>query len=147
MTGPGGVGKTRLALEFAHQLGNDFDQGACFVSLVGTSSTEFIVPTIADALSFTFSGSTELKAQLFNHLKGKHLLLVLDNLEHLLTGIELLDELLSYAPNVKLLTTSREQLNLRAEWAFVVQGLPVPLDTQTHELGVEQCGCVVCSAG
>jgi predicted ATPase len=126
LTGPGGVGKTRLALEIAHQLRDTFDHGACFVSLVGTSASEFIIPAIADSLGFSFSGVIELKAQLFHFLKEKHILLVLDNLEHLLTGIEMLDELLEYAPNVKLLTTSREQLNLRTEWAFEVQGLPIP---------------------
>jgi len=126
LTGPGGVGKTRLALEVAHQLRDRFDQGACFVSLVGTRASELIIPAIADALGFSFSGTIELKAQLFNFFKEKQILLVLDNLEHLLNGIELLDELLEYAPNVKLLTTSREQLNLRTEWVFEVQGLPVP---------------------
>jgi len=113
LTGPGGVGKTRLSLEAAHKLQNNFENGAAFISLVGTSAPEFIIPAIADALAFTFSGNQELKAQLFNFLKEKRIFLVLDNLEHLLNGIELLDELLESAPDVKLLTTSREQLNLR----------------------------------
>jgi predicted ATPase/transcriptional regulator with XRE-family HTH domain len=134
LTGPGGVGKTRLALETARQLSDSFDHGVCFVSLVGTSASEFIVPAIADALGLTFSGSTELKVQLFNYLKEKDILLVLDNLEHLLDGIELLDELLGYAPRVKLLTTSREQLNLRVEWAFEVHGLPIPARVELNHL-------------
>jgi predicted ATPase/transcriptional regulator with XRE-family HTH domain len=134
LTGPGGVGKTRLALEAARQLSDSFDHGACFVSLVGTSASEFIVPAIADALGLTFSGSTELKVQLFNYLKEKDILLVLDNLEHLLNGIELLDELLGYAPRVKLLTTSREQLNLRVEWTFEVHGLPIPATIELNHL-------------
>ncbi|HSL28265.1 MAG TPA: tetratricopeptide repeat protein, partial [Anaerolineales bacterium] len=127
LTGPGGVGKTRLALEVAHRLNNSFHHGACFVSLAGTGSSELIIPAIADALSFAFSGTNELKLQLFNYLKEKHALLVLDNLEHLLNGIQLLDELLKRAPGVKVLATSREQLNLRAEWIFEVQGFPIPL--------------------
>jgi predicted ATPase/transcriptional regulator with XRE-family HTH domain len=126
LTGPGGVGKTRLALEVAHRLRDTFDDGVCFVPLVGTNASEFIIPAIADSLGFSFSGAIELKTQLFNFLKEKHILLVLDNLEHLLNGIELLDELLEYAPSLKLLATSREQLNLRTEWAFDVQGLPIP---------------------
>ncbi|NOH02749.1 MAG: tetratricopeptide repeat protein [Chloroflexi bacterium] len=134
LTGPGGVGKTRLALEVAHQLNKSFQHGACFVSLVGTSSPEFIIPTIADALGFAFSGATELKTQLFNFLKSKHVLLVLDNLEHLLGGIELLDELLEVAPEIKLVATSREQLNLRAEWVFEVHGLPVPSSNKSNNL-------------
>ncbi|HET9907737.1 MAG TPA: helix-turn-helix domain-containing protein, partial [Anaerolineales bacterium] len=126
LTGPGGVGKTRLALEVGHQQNNSFHHGACFVSLVGTSTPELIVPAIADGLGFAFSGMTDLKLQLFNYLKEKHILLLLDNLEHLLNGIELLDELLERAPHVKILATSREQLNLRSEWTFDVQGLPIP---------------------
>ena len=134
LIGPGGVGKTRLSLEVANQLQAAFENGACFVSLVGTSASEFIVPAISEALGFSFSGATELKAQLFNQLRDKHVLLVLDNLEHLLNGIELLDELLAFAPRVKLLTTSREPLNLRTEWAFEVQGLPVPANIEVQDL-------------
>jgi predicted ATPase/transcriptional regulator with XRE-family HTH domain len=134
LTGPGGVGKTRLALEAAHQLHDSFKHGVFFVSLVGTGASEFIIPAIANALGFVFSGSSELKIQLYNHLREKQTLLVLDNLEHLLDGIELLDELLAYAPSVKLLSTSQEQLNLRAEWVFDVQGLPVPADIELNDL-------------
>jgi predicted ATPase/transcriptional regulator with XRE-family HTH domain len=134
LTGPGGVGKTRLTLEVAHRLNTTFKNGAHFVSLVGTSATEFIVPAIGEALGFVFSGSTELKVQLFNHIKEQHMLLILDNLEHLLNGIELLDELLECAPGIKLLTTSREQLNLRAEWILEVQGLPVSSHIELNDL-------------
>ena len=134
LTGPGGVGKTRLALAVGQQLSGSFSRGAAFVSLVGTISAEFIIPAIAGALGFVFSGTTELKTQLFNYLKEKNILLVLDNLEHLLNGIELLDELLANSPDVKLLTTSREQLNLRAEWVFEVQGLPVPSNIEFASL-------------
>ena len=135
LIGLGGVGKTRLAMEVAHRLGDTFESGVCFVSLVGTSSAEFIIPAIADALGFVFSGTLELKAQLFHFLKEKQTLLILDNLEHLLDGIELLDDLLQYAPKVKILATSREQLNLRAEWVFEVQGLPVYSNVELSKPG------------
>ncbi|HSL31185.1 MAG TPA: tetratricopeptide repeat protein [Anaerolineales bacterium] len=134
LTGPGGVGKTRLALEVAHQLRDRFVDGVRFVPLAGTSICTFVVPAIAEALGFAFSGTTELRAQLFNYLKDKSILLVLDNLEHLLDGIEMLDELLEHAPEVRLLTTSRERLNLRAEWSVEVQGLPVPSEIQLDRL-------------
>jgi transcriptional regulator with XRE-family HTH domain len=94
LTGPGGVGKTRLAVEGAHRLQDIYEYKTCFVSLVGTSAPEFIIPALADALGFTFPGTGEPKKQLFNFLRDKHILIVLDNLEQLLTGIELLAELL-----------------------------------------------------
>jgi predicted ATPase/DNA-binding XRE family transcriptional regulator len=126
LLGPGGVGKTRLALEVAQRLREEFHQAISFVSFAGTSAPEFMVPAIADSLGFSFLGSTEPKSQLLNFLREKHVLLVLDNLEHLLEGVELLDDLLTHAPSIKILATSREQLNVRAEWTFEVQGLPVP---------------------
>lgn len=134
LTGPGGVGKTRLSLEVARELRENFEHGSVFVSLAGTGSSEYIIPAIANALGFEFSGTQELKSQLFHFLRDKQILLVLDNLEHLLNGIQLLDELLEYAPRIKVVATSREQLNLRAEWAFEVQGLPVPVDLALNDL-------------
>jgi predicted ATPase/transcriptional regulator with XRE-family HTH domain len=135
LTGPGGVGKTRLALEAAQSLETGFEHGAHFVALAGTGAPEFIIPAIADTLGFLFSGTRDLKSQLFGFLREKHLLLVLDNLEHLLEGIEVLDELLEKAARVKLLATSREPLGLRAEWIFEVQGLPIPADQEG--IGIE----------
>lgn len=134
LTGPGGVGKTRLALEVAHQLQDTFENGVYFVSLIGTSSAKFVIPAIANALGSIFSGTADLEIQLFNYLRERQILLVLDNLEHLLNGIELLDELLAYAPAVKIVTTSREQLNLRPEWIFEVQGLPIPSAGELDDL-------------
>ncbi len=124
--GPGGIGKTRLAIEAASTQRERFSDGAYFVPLVSLTSPQFIVPAIADALGLVFSGPADPKAQLLNHLREKSSLLVLDSLEHLLEGAGLLAELLQQAPGVKLLVTSRERLNLQAEWLFGLQGLPVP---------------------
>lgn len=126
LTGPGGVGKTRLVLEVAHRLQDVFEHGVHFVSLVSTSSSEFIVPAIAAALGLTLSSVHNPRGQLIHFLREKHLLLVLDNLEHLLAGIELLTELLENAPHLQILATSRERLSLRSEWVIEVQGLPIP---------------------
>jgi predicted ATPase/DNA-binding CsgD family transcriptional regulator len=124
LTGPGGIGKTRLAIEVARLLAPT--GGSCFVPLQPLTSPEFIVTAIADALGFTFYGDTDPRQQLLGYLAGKHLLLVLDNFEHVVEGVDLLPELLDHAPHLKLLVTSRERLHLREEWLFDVGGLTVP---------------------
>jgi predicted ATPase/transcriptional regulator with XRE-family HTH domain len=126
LVGPGGIGKTRLAIEAASAQGQHFPDGVYFVPLVSLTSSQFIVPAIADVLGFVFSGPVDPHAQLLNYLRGKSLLLLLDNLEHLLEASGPLAELLRQAPGVKLLVTSRERLNLQGEWLFDIQGLPVP---------------------
>jgi predicted ATPase/transcriptional regulator with XRE-family HTH domain len=134
LVGPGGIGKTRLAIEVACAQRAAFADGVFFVSLASTGSTEFILPAIAAAMGFTFSGPTEPRVQLMNYLCGKHILLLLDNLEHLLDGVELFTRILECAPESKLLVTSRERLDLHGEWVFEVQGLPAPADDQVEGL-------------
>jgi transcriptional regulator with XRE-family HTH domain len=127
LVGPGGIGKTHLALEVACRHQDLFPERACFVSLASLSSPTYLVPAIADALGFSFQGQVEPRLQLNNYLRSKEMLLVLDNAEHLLDGVDLFVELLEDAPGVKLLVTSRERLNLQGEWVFEIQGLPVPI--------------------
>jgi predicted ATPase/transcriptional regulator with XRE-family HTH domain len=130
LVGPGGIGKTRLAIETASQMQDSFPDGVYFVPFAAVNSSRFIVPMIADAIGFAFQRENfvDPKSQLFNYLHDKQALLLMDNLEHLLVepGIELLSELLEHAPQVTLLATSRESLGLYGEWIFEVQGLPVP---------------------
>lgn len=133
VVGPGGMGKTRLALAAAHQQAA-VGQGVAFVALAALTAPAFIVPAIANALGFAFAGASEPKRQLLNYLRAQQLLLVLDNIEHLLEGVELLSELLTHAPALKLLVTSRERLNLQGEWVFDLQGLPVPPGEQSAHL-------------
>jgi predicted ATPase/transcriptional regulator with XRE-family HTH domain len=143
LVGPGGIGKTRLAIEAASRLQDDYADGVYFVPLAPVNSARFIVPVIADVTGFTFESASgaDPKTQLFSYLKEKHVLLLTDNLEHLLIelgvepGIEVLAELLAHAPRVKLLATSRESLGLQGEWVFEVQGLPVP-ESEQAEHGV-----------
>jgi len=134
LIGPGGIGKTRLAIETAAHVQDAFANGVYLVSLASVNTTSFIVPLIADALGFVFQsqGRTDPKTQLFSYLKEKQILLLIDNLEHLLSGpgIEILSELLASAPRVELLVTSRESLRLNGEWVFEVHGLPVPAHSQ-----------------
>jgi predicted ATPase len=106
LVGPGGIGKTRLAIESAAAQREAFGDGAYFVALAPLGAAEFIVPAIADALGFSFYGPTDPQSQLLNYLCEKTLLLVLDNIEHLLDGVELLADVLQHAPGLKLLVTS-----------------------------------------
>ncbi len=133
LTGIGGIGKTRLAIEFASRQRDRFPAGVHFVPLVSVQSAESIVPAIAEALEFSFSGPADLKEQLIGHLSaapGQPALLVLDNLEHLIVqsaeAVGLVTELLERVPSLKILATSRERLNLHGEWMYELHGLPVP---------------------
>jgi hypothetical protein len=125
--GPGGIGKTRLALQVAAEQVDAFLHGVTFVPLASLLSAELLAPAIADALQLPLHGREAHKVQLLNHLRDKELLLVLDNFEHLVpTGLRLLLDILRAAPEVKLLVTSRERLNLRWEWVMALDGLPYP---------------------
>jgi predicted ATPase/DNA-binding CsgD family transcriptional regulator len=133
LVGPGGIGKTRLAIEAARFLidsplpeGEGPGVRVHFVPLQPLTSPDFIVPTVAGALHFAFYGEQDPKSQLLSYLRDKHLLLVLDNFEHVMDGAGLLPEMLEAAPGVKLLVTSRERLSLREEWVVDVHGLPYP---------------------
>jgi predicted ATPase/DNA-binding SARP family transcriptional activator/DNA-binding NarL/FixJ family response regulator len=126
LIGPGGVGKTRLAYQVAASKAGDFASGVCLVPLSGIASSQHVLSTLARSLAFEFYGNTDQKAQVFDYLREKSLLLVMDNCEHILEGIEVLGEILAAAPRVKILATSRERLNLQGEWLFPVHGLPFP---------------------
>ena len=140
LVGPGGIGKSRLALEAACRQWECFADGVHFASLAGTSSPEFMVPAIAQAVGLNFAGPAEPSSQLVNYLSNKQALLLLYNLEHLLAGVDVLAALLAGAPGLKLLVTSRERLELRGEWVFGVEGLPVPPEGQVE--GVENYSAV-----
>ena len=134
LVGPGGVGKTRLAIAVAAQQMEAFPNGACFVPLAGVSSVESIVPSILQALGLKQSEQGDLKQQLFDYLRDKELILLLDNFEHLVEGAGLVSELLEQAPQLIMLVTSRQRLGLQAEWAFEVNGLYYPKGKDTQNL-------------
>jgi predicted ATPase/DNA-binding CsgD family transcriptional regulator len=134
LVGPGGVGKTRLAIEAAQQLAGSFRDGANFVSLQPLSHATLMVPTIAEALQLSFFGGDQPRAHLLHALGGRRCLLVLDNFEHLLDGATLVSEILAEAPHVRVLVTSRERLNLREEWVFDVKGMSYPSSVYSESI-------------
>jgi DNA-binding SARP family transcriptional activator/predicted ATPase len=123
---PGGMGKTRLAIQAASQ--TDFADGIYFVPLAPVRSVDFLVPTIIETVRCSSEAKLDSWQQFLDYLSDKRLLLVLDNFEHLLEGADLLPELLAAAPGIKLLVTTRERLNLREEWVFDLRGLDYPLN-------------------
>ena len=123
---PGGMGKTRFAIAAAKKQLANFKDGIYFVPFAPVTATEQMVYALADGLNFNFYGRDESENQLLDYLKDKNMLLVLDNLEHLLAGVELISKILQASTNIKVLATSRERLNLHAEWLFDLRGLSFP---------------------
>jgi predicted ATPase/DNA-binding XRE family transcriptional regulator len=129
LIGPGGIGKTHLAIEAAREQQGLFADGATFVGLAPVIGREQAITTIADSLGLVLYTASDRAEQLIAALHAKQVLLLLDNFEHLLADapcVTLVRDLVRGAPTVKLLVTSREPLRIQAEWVFEVQGLPVP---------------------
>jgi predicted ATPase len=126
LVGPGGAGKTRLALAAAARRIERYPHGVHFVPLVAVASPEFLAPAVAESIQFAVDGAHSgfsAQDQLLDYLSERSTLLVLDNFEHLVGGTDLLGEIIERAPQVELLTTSRERLNLQSEWVIDVHGL------------------------
>ncbi|MCB9436694.1 MAG: AAA family ATPase [Anaerolineales bacterium] len=116
--GIGGIGKTRLAVEVARRCHDDFPDGVYFVPLASIQSLDEAIASIAKTLRITKSGQGQLLGDIIAFLRRKAVLLVMDNLEHLLKLVPTLDQLLTQAPSTTLLTTSRQALNLHGETLF-----------------------------
>ena len=126
LTGPGGVGKTRLAVAVAERLAGDFADGVRFVSLAPLADPDLVVPAIAAAVGVPEARDRPLRSGLEEALAGREMLLVLDNFEHLLAAAPPTAGLLAAAPRLRLLVTSRIALRVGGEREFPVQPLPVP---------------------
>lgn len=129
LVGPGGIGKTRLAIEVAKQDLRKYPEGIYFIPLASISEPDQIVPAIAGAMNFSFdthASTLDPFSQLVDFIEKRNSLLVLDNYEHLIDGTAIVGDLLGQTLNVKLLITSRERLNLQGEWTFNVHGLEYP---------------------
>ncbi len=126
IVGAGGIGKTRLAIQTAHQLAPHFRDGTYLVSLAHTNDSKLLFTTIAETIQFAFYGGLPAEEQLLNHLASRHMLLILDNFEHLVGGANALSQLIARAPHAKLLITSRELLHLQEEWSVPMRGMGYP---------------------
>ncbi len=127
LTGAGGSGKTRLALHAAAELAGDFADGVWFVSLAPVRDPSLVEATVAQVLG--------VQGEVLEHLRSRRLLLLLDNLEHLLEAATWIAELLAVAPDLRVLATSRERLAVAAEQEYVVPTLALP---EASELFVER---------
>ena len=126
LTGPGGVGKTRLALAVAAGFGPDFADGSAFVDLSPVRDPALVPAALAAALGVREAGDATLADRLGTLLVDRRLLLVLDNFEQVLDAAPLVARLLAACPGLRVLATSREPLRLSAEQVFPVAPLPVP---------------------
>ncbi len=150
LVGPSGIGKTRLAVEAAFRAVDAFTDGAYVVALNNISSIPMLIQTIATSIGLELQRKTDPKIQLFDYLREKSILLMLDNFESVLThgtpseegaqpgGDTFLIELIEQAPGAKVLVTTLERLNLQTEWVLPVEGLAYPaIDGATERLRVD----------
>ncbi|GEM_PF-494229 len=134
LTGPGGVGKSRLALQSAADLLDCFPQGVYFVPLLPVEKPELIPAQIASVLGLRPAQGDDPEEALVRHLEKRRILLVLDNFEHLTPGARFLAQILEKSREVKLLVTSRERLNLAQEHLLPLTGLETPAPGTTQAL-------------
>ncbi len=132
----GGMGKTRLSIEAGKQQLGHFTDGVFFVPLAPLKSAVNMVPTIADAISFTFQGQGNETQELLDYLREKNTLLIMDNFEHVLDGAEIITEILGECPQVTVLASSRENLNVQGETRFRISGMDFP-EWETPEDALE----------
>jgi predicted ATPase len=126
LSGPGGVGKTRLGIRVAEELAGEFADGVCFVPLAPVQKPDLVLSSIAGTLGLRELGEKPLSERLAEHLKEKELLLILDNFEQVVEAAPQVAELLAVCPRLKVLTTSREVLHLSCERVFPVSPLRLP---------------------
>ena len=126
LTGAGGTGKTRLGLQAAAELTQEFEDGVYFVSLAAIRDPQLVVPAMAGTLGVKEAGGQPLLENLEYYLGEKRMLLMLDNFEQILEAAPMVAELLSAAPNLKVLATSRIPLRLYGEYEYSVPPLALP---------------------
>ncbi|HEU5381023.1 MAG TPA: tetratricopeptide repeat protein [Ktedonobacteraceae bacterium] len=133
LCGPGGVGKTRLAIQIAREMREFFKDGVSFISLAEIDNPALVKPRVAEALGVWDSSQLSVTEQIKVALAGKQCLLILDNFEQLTQAALFLEELLTICQEIKVLVTSRSVLHLSAEYLFSVLPLEVPDPTNQIE--------------
>ena len=128
LTGPGGIGKSRLAIDVANGMADEFTDGLAFVSLAAVTHPELVPGTIALALGVRDDGGGSIEEKLATSLRNRQLLLVIDNFEQVQDAAPLLTRLLAAAPELRLLVTSRAVLRLSGETTFEVGPLALPVE-------------------
>ena len=134
LTGPGGIGKTRLALKAAHEFPTSTAVECWFVDLAPVQEATLVIPTIAQTLGVNTNAGQAALASLKHYLHRRQVLLLLDNFEHVLAAAPQIGELLASAPGLKILVTSRAVLHLSGEYEFAVPPLAVPDATDPIDL-------------
>ncbi|MBK8988228.1 MAG: tetratricopeptide repeat protein [Chloroflexi bacterium] len=137
LVGPGGAGKTRLSLEAARANLHRFPDGTFFISLAGVERVENVPAAVADVLGLLGATSQAPEEQLIQYLLARKMLLIVDNLEHLMDAVDVLLAILRRCPGIVLLVTSRQRLDVQAEDLFRLRGLPVPVPVPEQ---IEQAG-------
>ena len=136
LTGPGGVGKTRLALEITSDAKDIFGDGAAFVALASLNDAELVLPAVFEALGLQEAGGRSVREALLEYLRGKRTLLVLDNFEHVMEAAPGVAELLAACPDLVVLATSRAPLRIRGEREYPVGPLRVPDPSRGQDVRV-----------
>lgn len=126
LTGMGGIGKTRLGLQIATELSDEFIDGVYFAPLASINDPSLVVPTIAQVLGLKESGDYLLAEHVKSYLRERHVLLLIDNFEHVMLAAPRITELLTSCPHLKILVTSRAVLYLNGEHEFLVSPLALP---------------------
>ncbi|MEO0560840.1 MAG: protein kinase [Chloroflexota bacterium] len=126
LVGPGGTGKTRVAVAVAEQLRHEFPDGVYFVPLASLESSSMIPMKIAEVLGFEFAGGQDPMDQVMAFMREKTALFVMDNMEHLVDHANDISQKVENAPFIKFLATSRERLRLRGEYVYEVDSMIVP---------------------
>jgi predicted ATPase len=135
LTGPGGIGKTRLALHLAHQLHTSFRDGVIFVELASVLDNDLVISAIAKAIGLSEGGSQPFIEQIKAYFIHKHILLIFDNFEHVISAGSIIGELIIYSPALKVLVTSRELLRIYGEQEYIIPPLDLPEPQDSFDVG------------